>query len=111
MLLFYTCNADCSACSIASATIQEQYDKLIGLPVDDLLPSLLSNKVVTFNQKVDIDELPQKKRKMKFILDLIISSLEKKIPVLYNGFLKVMKESDDLVVLELTKKLGKLKHL
>ena len=110
-MCFYTCNADCSACSTASATVQEQYHQLIDLPVDNLLPSLLSNKVVTFNQKVHIDELPQKKRKMEIILDLIISSLEKKIPLLYNGFFKVMKESEDLVVLELAKKLGKLIHL
>ena len=110
-MCFYTYNADCSACSTACATIQEQYDKLIGLPVDNLLPSLFANKVVTFDQKVDIEKLPQEKEKMKFILDLIISSLEKKIPVLYNGFFNVMKESDDPVVRELTKKLGKLIQL
>ena len=110
-MCFYTYNADCSACSTACATIQEQYDKLIGLPVDNLLPSLFANKVVTFDQKEHIEELLHKKEKMKFILNLIIRSLEKNVPALYNGFLKVMKESDDVVVLELTKKLGKLIQL
>ena len=107
-MCFYTYNADCIACSTACATIQEQYDKLIGLPVDNLLPSLFANNVVTFDQKEYIEELLHKKERIKFILNLMISSLERDIPALYNGFLKVMKESDDVVVLELTKKLGKL---
>ena len=108
---FYTHNADCSACSTACTTIQKQCDKLISLPVDHLLPSLYSNDVVTFNEKKYIDELLHKEERIKFILNLIISSLEKKTPALYNGFLKVLKESDDLVVQELTKKLGKLIQL
>ena len=48
---------------------------------------------------------------MEFILDLIIQSLANNVPVLYNRFLKVLKESEDLVTRELAKELGKLIHI
>ena len=102
---------DYSDCSTARATIQEQYDKLIRLPVDILLPSLYAYNVVTFDQKEEIEELPQKKKRMDFILSLIIQSLDNGIANLYNGFLEVLKESDDVLTRELAKMLGKLMHL
>ena len=102
---------DYSDCSTARATIQEQYDKLIWLPVDILLPSLYAYNVVTFDQKEQIEELPQRKKRMDFILSLIIRSLDLEIANLYNGFLKVLKESEDVLTRELATKLGKLMHL
>ena len=62
---------------------------------------------MTFKQKQHIKGIPEIER-MEFILDLIIQSLANNVPVLYNGFLKVLKESEDLVTRELTNKLGKL---
>ena len=97
-----------SDCSTAHATIQEQYDKIIYLPVDSLLPSLYAYNVVTFDQKEEIEELPQKKKKMDFIASLIIRSLDSGVADLYNGFLKALKESEDLPTRKLAKKLGKL---
>ena len=97
-----------SDCSTAKATFQAQYDHLAHLPVDSLLPSLFANGVITFDQKEEIEELPQKKKKMEFILDAIIRSLNVGVGDLYNGFLKVMEESKDLVTRKLVKKLGKL---
>ena len=47
-------------------------------------------------------------KRMEFILDLIIRSLDNNVVDLYNGFLEVLKESEDLVTRELAKKLGKL---
>ena len=47
----FSYNVDYSDCSTARATIQQQYDKLIRLPVDTLLPALYANEVVTFDQK------------------------------------------------------------
>ena len=106
----YVVNVNYSDCSTACATIQEHYDKLIHLPVDNLLPSLYAYNVVTFDQKEEIEELPQKRRRMEFVLNLIIRSLDSGVGNLYNGFLKVLKECEDLVTRELAKKLGKLIH-
>ena len=111
MVCFHIANIDYSGCSTARATIQEQYDKLICLPVDNLLPSLFANGVVTFEQKEDIEEMLARKKRMGAVLSLIIRSLDNGVPILYNGFLKVLKESEDLVTRELAKKLGKLIHL
>ena len=110
-MVVFLYNVDHSDCSTARATVQEQYDKLIRLPVDNLLPSLYAYNVVTFDQKEEIEELPQKKKRMDFILSLIIRSLDSGIADLYNGFLKVLKESKDVSTIELAKKLGKLMHL
>ena len=104
-------NVDYSDCSTARATIQRQYDKLNCLSVNNLLPSLFTNGVVTFKQKQEIESIPQEMKRMEFILDLVIKSLSNDVPVLYNGFLKVLKESEDLVTKELATKLGKLIHL
>ena len=107
----FSYNVDYGDCSTARATVQEQYDKLILLPVDTLLPSLFTNSVVTFEKKEEIKEMLEKKRRMEAILDLIIRGLDNDVPVLYNGFLKVLKESEDLLTRELAKKLGELIHL
>ena len=111
LMHMFSYNVDHKDCSTARATIQEQYDKLICLPIDILLPSLFANNVVTFDQKEEIDELPHKKKRMEFVLNLIIRSLEMGVDGLYNGFLKVLKTSEDLLTRELAKKLGKLIHL
>ena len=107
----YVANVDYSDISTACATIQEQYDKLICLPVDSLLPSLYAYNIITFDQKEEIKELPQKKRRMEFVLDLIIRSLASGVADLYNKFFKVLTDSKDLPTRELAKKLGKLVYL
>ena len=107
----FSYNVDYSDCSTARTTIQQQYDKLIRLPVDTLLPALYANEVVTFDQKEEIEELPQKKKRMEFVLNLIIRSLDIEIGGLYNGLLKVLKESEDVTARELARKLGKLIYL
>ena len=111
MFSHYVANVDYSDISTARATIQEQYDKLICLPVDSLLPSLYAYNVITFDQKEEIEELPQMKRRMEFVLDLIIRSLAGGVADLYNKFFKVLKESKDLPTRKLAKKLGKLVYL
>ena len=110
-VFIYVIYVDYSDCSTACATVQKQYDKLIHLPIDNLLPSLYACNIVTFDQKEEIEELPQRKRRMGFVLNLIIRSLTYGVGDLYNGFLKVLKECEDLLTRELAKKLGKLIHL
>jgi len=96
-----------SECSAACAKLQEQYDKLIHLPVDALLPSLYASGVVTFHQKQSIEAKSLDREKMRCVLDLIINSLKANVAIKYNNFLKAMKDSKDLDANELVKKLGK----
>ena len=109
MLPFHIVNSGYSDCSTACDTIQKQYDKLIHLPLDSLLPTLYAKNVVTFDQKNEIDDIPQKMKKIQFILDLIIRSLKNDVATLYNRFLKVMEESENKDIQQLAKKLGRLK--
>jgi len=96
-----------SECSAACAKLQEQYDKLIHLPVNALLPSLYASRVVTFDQKQSIEAKSLDRDKMRCVLDLIINSLKADVAIKYNNFLKAMKDSKDLDANELVKKLGK----
>ena len=97
-----------SAYSTACDKLQEHYDKLIYLPVMDLLPSLFAKEVVNFDQKqrANVKDLPTEK--MGYILDLIIDSLKAGVAIKYDNFLKVLKESKDLTANELVKSLCKL---
>ena len=107
----YVAKTDYSDCSTVCAIIQDQYDRLIRLPVDSLLPTLYANGVITFDQKKEIEDIPQKTKKIQIILDLIITSLKSGVATLYNRFLKVMEESEDVDVRQFAKNLGKLKQL
>ena len=113
LLLLIVCNisTEYSDCSTATVTIQAQYHRLIYLPVDSLLQDFFANNVITFDQREHIKKLPHEMERMEFILDVIISNLDAGVGKLYNGFLKVMKESDLVYTTELAKKLGKLAKL
>ena len=97
-------------CSTAVTNLRSQYDELIHLPVETLLPSLYASRVVDFNQKQKVDAMHTRAEKMGYILDLIIDSLKAGTAIKYNKFLEVMKDSEDSVPNERVKSLGKLKH-
>ena len=95
--------------STATTDLQNHYDQLILLPVATLLPSLYASEVINPAQKEEIDDIRSNTEKMGFILDVIINSLRVGVAVKYNKFLEVMKNSEDVVVKEKAKVLGKLK--
>ena len=97
-------------CPTAVSNLQSQYDKLIHLPVETLLPSLYASRVVDFNQKQEVGAMHTRAEKMGYILDLIIDSLKAGTAIKYSKFLEVMKNSEDSVPNEIVKSLGKLKH-
>ena len=99
--------AACSDCSAACTKLQEQYDKLIHLPVGVLLPSLYAKRVIDTNQKRTIEATLLDTRKMEYILDWIIDSLKAGVAIKYHSFLEVVTESKDLVANEALKSLGK----
>ena len=93
-------------CSTAHTKLRKLYDKLIHLPVKDLLPSLYARDVVNSDQKKIAEAKVLDADKMGYILDLIIDSLKVGVPIKYNNFLEVMKESKDSVANESVKNLG-----
>ena len=93
-------------CSTAHTKLRKLYDKLIHLPVKDLLPSLYARDVVNSDQKKIAEANVLDADKMGYILDLIIDSLKVGVPIKYNNFLEVMKKSKDSVANESVKNLG-----
>ena len=76
--------------------------------VKTLLPSLYAKEVIDFDQKQAIEAKVVDTEKMGYILDLIIRSLKADVPVKYNSFLKVLKDSKDSVANKAVKNLGRL---
>ena len=94
-------------CSAAFAKIKEQYDVLANCPVNKLLPSLYAKDVITLDDKKMMESKPLEKDRMVYLLDdVLIRSLRSDHGSKYNGFLKVLEESDDSSVTDLTRKLG-----
>ena len=90
------------------AKLQKEYDKLIRVPVEHLLPSLFAKEVVNFNQKKIAEAKLLDTEKMSYILDFIIDSLRAGVSVKYNNFFEVMRDSEDAAVKESIKTFGKI---
>ena len=94
-------------CFTALDKIREQYDVLANSPVNKLLPSLYAKRVITLDDKTIMEAKPLEKDRMNYLLDdVLIRSLNIGYGSKYNGFLKVLEESDDDVLDDLTRTLG-----
>ena len=94
-------------CFTALDKIREQYDVLANSPVNKLLPSLYAKRVITLDDKKVMEAKPLEKDRMMYLLDdVLIRSLNIGYGSKYNGFLKVLEESDDDVLDDLTRTLG-----
>ena len=76
------------------------------LPVGVLLPSLYAKEVIDTNQKKTIEAERLDTKKMEYILDLIIDSLNAGVAIKYNSFLEAINETEDPVANEAIKNLG-----
>ena len=65
-------------------------------------------EVIDFDQKEIVEAKVLDTEKMGYILDSIIRSLKAGVPIKYNSFLKVIKESKNSVAIEAVKNLGRL---
>ena len=101
----YTVHNDCAT---VSAKLQREYDKLIHVPVTALLPILYARGVVSSDQKRIAEAKLLNTEKMSYVLDLVIDSLKAGVPIKYNNFFEVMKDSKDPVANESIKNLGKI---
>jgi len=98
------------SCQMALAKVAQQYDQLVYLPVNNLLPKLISNKVITLDEKKTIDIKVLEKDKMMYILDhVIVPSLQLNFGNKYNSFVTSLKESKETVAV--AERLGKYNNL
>ena len=94
-------------CSVAKENITKYYAQLTNIHVDSMLAQLYAKRVITEKEKEMIDTLHLKSKKMEYLLDsVIIPSLANKVPIKFEGFLEVMKKSDDQILIDMAIKLG-----
>ena len=87
--------------------IRANYAELANLPINSILGNLYTKKVITMQEKKYIGTLGLETKKMEHLLDnIIIPSLNNKLPVKFEGFLEVMKKSEDSIFTNMAKKLG-----
>ena len=93
-------------CSTVARKLKEEYHLLSQLPYTSMYKQLYAKNVITQNDKVQIQaELDTEK--MAKLLDIIITSLNLDQPKKYLDFLKAMEESEDLILQQTAKRLGK----
>ena len=98
-------------CSDAKEIIQKYYVGLTNLPTDSMLGQLYAKKVITDEEKEKIGTIQLNNKKMEYLLDsIIIPSLANNVTAKLKGFLEVMKESGDPVLIDMMKKFGMYKQ-
>ena len=75
---------------------RNNYTRLIHLVIsEDVIQNLYQDKVITLNEKKEIQRKDKEKRMEYLLDDVIIPSLEAKIGQKYINLIKLMKHSDD----------------
>jgi len=71
------------------------------------IPQLYANKVITEGQRKKIESKDLESDGMQYFFDeVLIFSLELDITEIYNNFIKILEESDDLIQNAMAKKIG-----
>ena len=105
----YTGAIDCGKTALKLIGV---YDKLIKLPIKSMLPQLYCNKVITEGQKKKIEVKELESDGMQCFLDeVLILSLKLDMSEIYNKFIKILEDSDDLIQRGMAKKIGEVGYL
>ena len=112
--------ASCSCClynilesfdySTVEQYLRDNYAELSHLPYESMKNLLYSKKVITTDQKHEINSKIGEV-KMEMLLDIVISSLKLKLSEKYEGFLEAMEQSEDTDLKEVANRLRKLLSL
>ena len=87
--------------------IRSQYTELIHLNIStDVIRDLYKEKVITLNEKKEIQRREMENRMEYLLDDIIIPSLEAKSGQKYIGLVRVMKRSDDSLLKDVASKLS-----
>lgn len=112
----YNCMCSYCLCNILDGSFEystveqhltEKYVEYSHLPYESMKSLLYSKKVITTDEKQDI-ESKKGRAKMEMLLDIIISSLKAKNSRKYKGFIEAMEESEDIDLKEVANRLCKL---
>ena len=72
-----------------------------------MLGQLYAKKVITDREKKIIESIKLMDKKMEYLLDsVIIPSLANNVTVKFKGFLEVMEENNDPILINMARKLG-----
>ena len=94
-------------CSTVKKRLKDKYIELSHLSYANMESQLFAKSVITYNEKQQIRSKVTNTKKMTELLDIIISSLNAGSTIKYISFLKAMEESDDPVLQQTAKRLGK----
>ena len=105
--LYVYCDLASFDCSAAKDNVKENYDKLINLPIESVVGKLHDKGVITAEEKERIDLKPATRDKMIYLLDSVINpSLLNDISIKFKGFLEVIGESGNSIMIDIAKQLG-----
>ncbi|XP_065884702.1 titin-like isoform X5 [Dysidea avara] len=94
-------------CTAARERIRNHYTRLTNLRISSILTLLYSNGTITHDEKKYIDSINSDRDKMTNFLDnILIPSLNNSFAQKYIGFLKALKEADDLAMNSMATEIG-----
>ena len=94
--------------SAAADRLRNQLSTLIKLKYDAMMSSLFSKRVITDNERKEIDTRIGDGKMTYLIVDIILPSLNQNFSKKYKYFLQSLEESDDIDLKSTAEKLGKL---
>lgn len=97
----------CADCANAKAKIMSNYESLMKIRADAILPGLFAKGVITSENKQIIDAKILDWEKMRYLIDnIIIQSLDVGIITTYKEFLNVLERNDDRIINTIAQRLG-----
>ena len=96
-------------CGAARRAVQKEFKNLVILLILSLLPLLVTNNVVTMQQKREIEQKEQTELKGMdyFLTNVIITSLQLNVTEKYKGYLLSMEQHDNALFNMMAQRLGK----
>ena len=91
--------------SAVEKILRKEYDQLSKLPYKSMHKQLFAEGVITTDEKLEIGNKIGTEQ-MEKLLDIILTSLNLKQTTKYLGFLKAMKESEDITLQQTAERLG-----
>ena len=97
----------CADCANAKAKVMSNYESLMKIRADAILPGLFAKGVITSEDKQIIDAKTLNREKMRYLIDnIIIQSLDIGIITTYKEFLNVLERNDDRIINTVAQRLG-----
>ena len=93
-------------CTVAVKNLREN-EQLKIIPYSPMQNLLYAKRVITHDEKENLNNMTNDDEKMSKLTDILIKSLNQKITKKYKGFLESMEESEDILLEKMAESLGK----